>query len=128
MPLTTFDEYLFMEMSQKGLCTCDAMIVDENMEEAETPLNCACYVCPEGSQAAFGYVCEEPIHNDCYSFNCALECNAQDTNTCCGPTDDDIEDPPATLPPSAARSCLQTPLSFSVWVLFWVALNMGRSI
>jgi hypothetical protein len=127
-PLNSVDQTQFRDMSQKGLCTCDATIMETNpdpdaTEEPES-LACTCYVCPDGTKLGFGYKCEEPIFNDCYSFNCNFECNGSDDNTQiagegAGPTAAPIDE-------SGASYLHQTPLSLSVWLLVWMVFHMRR--
>ena len=121
-PLNSVDQTQFRDMSQKGLCTCSATlqdIIDEELSgEAPEPLNCDCYVCPEGMALGFGYVCDAPIFNDCMSFNCKFECNGIDElNTLIagnGPTA-----APVNGNTSAAVSHLQAPVAVASMLLVW---------
>ena len=41
----------------------------------ESPINCNCFACPEGSMLDLATICDSPIVSDCMSFNCDNECN-----------------------------------------------------
>jgi hypothetical protein len=128
-PLNSVDQTQFRDMSQKGLCTCDAKLIDTNPDpndpDPPEPLDCTCYVCPDGTKLGFGYKCTEPIFNDCFSFNCNFECNGDDENTQIAPDSGD-EPTSAPMEESAAFNLHQTPLSLSVWLLVWMVFHMRR--
>lgn len=122
-PLNSVDQSQFRDMSQKGLCDCNAQILGFD-GELESALDCECYVCPEGTRLGFGYVCKEPIFNDCYSYNCDFECNGEDINT--QDIQNQIADTPAPAPvddTSAAAGLRNTPVSMGALLLVWIFLR-----
>lgn len=73
-PLDSVAQSGFILASQKGLCECDAALLDGNgtvMEDME----CDCFACPDGSRFGFAYSCTTPIAGPCKTFDCFGNCN-----------------------------------------------------
>eukprot|EP00537_Pseudo-nitzschia_pungens_P011055 CAMPEP_0172385844 /NCGR_PEP_ID=MMETSP1061-20121228/3454_1 /TAXON_ID=37318 /ORGANISM="Pseudo-nitzschia pungens, Strain cf. pungens" /LENGTH=1877 /DNA_ID=CAMNT_0013115001 /DNA_START=415 /DNA_END=6048 /DNA_ORIENTATION=- len=64
-----------IEASQRGLCTCETGLYDENCDVIEADLDCDCFVCPTGSQSGVSYSCQKEIIGGCKSFDCDGTCN-----------------------------------------------------
>ena len=123
-PLNSVDQSEFRRMSQAGLCSCTSRLLDENNVE-EDPINCSCYVCPQGTQIGFGYICDRPIFNDCTFFNCDFECNAEETTFILDKGEHDPNDQPE--PPSdSTDATVGSHLGAMPLILLWVVFRMLR--
>lgn len=79
-PLNAVQQSDFRDASQKGLCECEAEVMDVTADTSTTgaavPLSCECFICPDQANL-FGvaYTCSTPINGPCYTFNCEGTCN-----------------------------------------------------
>ena len=64
----------FVEASQQGLCQCN-VTATAPVTEDNGPIECDCFVCPEGSVFEYSYECNRPILSNCLTINCLGECN-----------------------------------------------------
>mmetsp|Transcript_41071 Transcript_41071/g.98993 ORF Transcript_41071/g.98993 Transcript_41071/m.98993 type:complete len:156 (+) Transcript_41071:335-802(+) len=71
-PLNSVTKSNFIDASQKGHCECHASLVGTTQ-----PMDCNCFVCPQGSRIGFAYDCDQRIFGPCTQFNCAGECNGR---------------------------------------------------
>jgi subtilisin family serine protease len=77
-PNDSVQQSSFVDATQKGLCTCDASLMDHGMVETDAvPILCDCFACPDGSRFGFAYDCNRTIVGPCTSFNCAGLCNGE---------------------------------------------------
>jgi hypothetical protein len=73
-PLDSVDQSGFISASQRGLCECDAALVDGDGNVMED-MECDCFACPDGSRFGFAYSCTTPIAGPCKTFDCFGNCN-----------------------------------------------------
>jgi hypothetical protein len=77
-PFDAVQQSSFIDASQKGLCECDATLINADDPNAvEEDMQCECYACPPGGQWGFAYECNKAIYGPCTSFNCAGLCNGE---------------------------------------------------
>jgi hypothetical protein len=91
-PLDSVQQSSFIEAAQKGLCECEASLINtDDPDMVAEDLECECYPCPSGSRIGFSYSCNKPIYSVCESFTCDFVCNG-----------DLFGDDQATFSPTAA--------------------------
>mmetsp|Transcript_14817 Transcript_14817/g.41288 ORF Transcript_14817/g.41288 Transcript_14817/m.41288 type:complete len:189 (+) Transcript_14817:186-752(+) len=74
-PLDSVAQSDWREASQKGLCGCDAALLDSACSVLVEKMNCECFACPAGTTLGFAYSCDQPIVGPCTSFDCYGRCN-----------------------------------------------------
>lgn len=74
-PLDSVGQSDWVEASQKGLCECEAMLLDETCGIIEEEMDCECFACPFGMVVGFAYSCTTEIVGPCKSFDCFGKCN-----------------------------------------------------
>lgn len=67
----------YIEASQRGLCTCQAALFDNDCDVIEEDLECECFVCPAGSAIGVAYSCNKEIVGGCSGFDCDANCNGE---------------------------------------------------
>lgn len=74
-PLDSVAQSDWIDGSQKGLCTCEAALLDEACNILEEVMDCECFACPSGFTLGFAYSCSTEIVGPCKSFDCNGRCN-----------------------------------------------------
>ena len=114
-PLNSVTKSNFIDASQKGRCECHASLIGTTQ-----PMDCNCFVCPQGSRIGFAYDCDQRNFGPCTQFNCAGECNGRfkfglDVATE-APTPVLVSGSSQTLPPPS----LPMTLAMSVLTIYWM--------
>jgi hypothetical protein len=73
-PLDSVAQSGFISASQRGLCECDATLLD-GAGAVLQDMECDCFACPDGSRFGFAYSCTTPIAGPCLTFDCFGNCN-----------------------------------------------------
>ena len=89
----------------------------------ESPINCNCFACPEGSLLEFATVCDSPIVSDCMSFNCNYECNGPLGGPTPPPIDFTFSPTSSPIPSSAPGMAVSSPF---LWVAVIGFTLLGR--
>jgi len=76
-PLDSVAQSDWIDASQKGLCQCEASLLDGNCGLIEEDMECECFACPIGFQVGFAYECTKEIAGPCKSFDCFGNCNGK---------------------------------------------------
>mmetsp|Transcript_25607 Transcript_25607/g.28673 ORF Transcript_25607/g.28673 Transcript_25607/m.28673 type:complete len:227 (-) Transcript_25607:321-1001(-) len=77
-PLDSVGQSDWQEASQKGLCQCEASLLDtETCGIIEATMDCECSACPFGMAVGFAYSCTTEIVGPCKSFDCFGKCNGK---------------------------------------------------
>lgn len=76
-PLDSVAQSDWREASQKGLCLCEASLLDGECDVIEEKMDCQCFGCPDGTLLGFAYSCTTPIVGPCLSFDCYGVCNGK---------------------------------------------------
>lgn len=74
-PLDSVAQSDWIEASQKGLCECEASLLDANCDILQEEMDCECFACPPGTKLGFAYSCKSAIVGPCTSFDCYGNCN-----------------------------------------------------
>lgn len=74
-PLDSVDQSEWIDASQRGLCSCESQLKDENCGIIEEEMDCECFACPFGMKLGFAYTCTTAIVGPCKSFDCFGNCN-----------------------------------------------------
>ena len=64
------------EATHRGLCDCETDLLRIGRSNIdEDPIDCQCYICPEGSAVDHAYECNKALSGDCKILNCDGVCN-----------------------------------------------------
>lgn len=74
-PLDSVAQSDWIQGSQKGLCDCSAVLLDEACGVINEEMDCECVACPFGMKLGFAYSCTTEIVGPCKSFDCFGRCN-----------------------------------------------------
>eukprot|EP00536_Pseudo-nitzschia_multiseries_P008296 jgi/Psemu1/66452/estExt_Genemark1.C_2090043 len=74
-PLDSVAQSDWREASQKGLCGCEASLLNSECAMIVEDMDCDCFACPAGTTLGFAYSCKAPIVGPCTSFDCYGNCN-----------------------------------------------------
>jgi hypothetical protein len=122
-PLDSVAQSGFISASQRGLCQCDAELLDSAGVKLRD-MECDCYICPDGSRFGFAYTCTTEIAGPCKSFDCFGTCNGV-----FNPLNLDREtfaptEPPTPAPVSGANSMSSPSLGSAVMILALVRMML----